>query len=236
MSTAMRNIYIMCCVAAICVAGGAARGAVLYTSYTETFPDDGGWIDRDAGLDWDVAQNGGVGSPPGSLEGFFASQPVPSPETDAWRADGSGNTGNFLGDYWTDVPGFTAWRFSFYAGDIVPSDLTIRFGNGVDTFTRLVGANVTSAGQWFTIDVPLSYGGWYGGTADDFSNALSSVTFIDVQVTRNGSGNQYYYMDNFQIRDDVAVSVPEPATGLFWFGAVLLYGLRRHMSRDGAEA
>lgn len=221
-------------VAVCCLISGLARGAVLYTPEQFT-GDDGGWIDRDAGTDWDVAHNGGFGNPAGSLEGFFDTQIVPSPETDAWRANGAGNTGNFLGDYWTDVPGFTAWRFSFYAADILPSDLTIRFGDGVNTFTRLVGSEVTAVDQWFTIDVPLSFSGWFGGSASDFSNALSNVTFIDVQVTRNGSGSQYYYLDNFLLHDEVSAAVPEPATGLFWFGAVLLYGLRRHMNRDETE-
>jgi hypothetical protein len=39
-------------------------------------------------------------------------------------------------------------------------------------------------------------------------------------------------MDNFQLHNDTSVSVPEPATGLFWFGAVVIYGLRRRMSHN----
>ena len=217
---------------AVCLAGGAARGAVLYQ---EDFSGtDGGWYNRPSGSDW-AASYDTFGNPGGSMGGQFGSLPIPNPEVGAWRADGAGATTGLMGDYLTG--GFTAWRFQFYAADVLPSDLTFRFGDGANTFSRLIGGSVTMVDQWFTIEVPLTYGGWFGGSSLDFSNALSSVTFIDVQVTRNGSGSQFYYMDNFQTTQDVmGASVPEPATGLFWFGAVLLYGLRRHMNRQGEEA
>lgn len=213
------------------VALGFALSGSAAVLYTETFTgSSAGWIDRDNLIDWDVSYNPGFGNPSGSLEGYFYPQDTPAPETDAWRINSGAN---FLGDYYTDVPTFTAWRFSFYAQDTLPSDLTVRFGDGVNVFALAVGSGVTSVGSWFTVTVPLTYGvGWYGGSALDFANALGGVTFIDVQVTRSGDMEQYYFMDNFELTDDpvnVASAIPEPSTGLFWFGAILLYGLRRHI-------
>lgn len=233
MRTPTQNSRLAMLLVAACLAGGVARGAVLYTENFDT--SDGGWINRPVGSDWSAGYNAGFGNPGGSMEGSFAGLIVPSPEVGAWRADGAGATTGLMGDYLTG--GFTAWRFQFYAADVLPSDLTFRFSDGANTFSRLIGSSVSMVDQWFTIEVPLTYGGWFGGSSVDFSNALSNVTFIDVQVTRNGSGSQFYYMDNFQTTQDVlGATVPEPATGLFWFGAVLLYGLRRHMNRQSAEA
>ena len=193
-------------------------------------------VDRDAGemeVDW---SNGQFYSGPGSLHGYFEEQIAPgSPETDAWRANSGSSGGAFTGDYWTDIGNFSGWRFQFYADDVLPSDLTIRFYDGVNWFSRAVGSQVTGLDNWFTVNVPLTYGGWFGGSATDFSNALGNVTFIDVQITRNGTPEQHFYMDNFELYyDPLAGTIPEPATGLFWFGAVLLYGLRRHMNRGQA--
>lgn len=233
MSTHLHKYLVRALAAVLCTVAGVAGAAVIYT---ETFGSAAGWTDRDLGVDMDVSYAGGVGHPPGSLEGVFYEQTgTPSPETDAWRAGPGASLGKFTGDYWGISGGFTAWRFSFYAANVLPSDLTIRFGDNINTFSMALGSQVTSAGSWFTIDVPLTYGGWFGGSAADFSNALGAVSFIDVQITRNGTNEQFYNLDNFQLHNETSVSVPEPATGLFWFGAVVLYGLRRRMNRDPSE-
>lgn len=219
----------------VVVALGLVLSAPAAVLYQETFTGSNpGWIDRDTGVDWDIAYSSGLGNLPGSVEGQFYEQDEPAPQTDAWRRDAGDLMGSYNGfQARFTTPGTpTAWRFSIYALDILPSDLSIRFGNGVNTFQQVINTGSMSVGSWFTVTVPLTYAGWFGGTAGDFASALSGVTFIDVQVTRNGAGEQFYYMDNFQVIDDVqavAGAIPEPATGLFWFGAMLLYGLRRHV-------
>ena len=208
---------------------GEAGAAVLGT---ETFGGGiSGWVDRDVD-EMTVSYNAGFGNAAGSLQGLFEAQGASSPETDAFRITAGSSGGMFTGDYWTDVPGFTAWTFSFYADDILPSDLLIRFNDGVNTFVRSVLSQVTAQDNWYSVTVPLTYVGWLGGSASAFSNALSNVTFIDVQLTRNGTGAQSYFLDNFTLSDTAATSVPEPSTaGLLLASVAVLRAARKRGSR-----
>ena len=213
---------------------GAARGAVFYT---ETFSSSGtvggpsGWVDRDPGKMVD-SWNSGFGHPAGSDQGTFAAQVFSLPQTDAWEANSTSSGGSFTGDYWVDTVGFTGFRLDFYAANVLPSDATLRFGDGTHVFSYSLGSQITAPGQWNQIGVTLNYalGGWFGGTAAQFSNTLHSVTFVDVQVSRNGRGAQTYYLDNFGLSNSL-IFVPEPTSGLFWFGWALVFGgLRRKLA------
>lgn len=206
----------------------AAPAAVFYT---ETF-DSGtaGWTDRDPG-ELTAGASATVGNPAGSLRGSFGTQLIPTPQTDALRAGTGASGGNFAGNYYADVAGFTGFKFEFYSTNVLPTDLSVRFGNGTNTFTLAVGYQVPSLGVWYTVGVPLDYSwGWFGGTAAQFSNTLSSVSFVEVQITRNGGTAQSYYVDNFRLVNEL-IFVPEPASGLFWFGWALVFGgLRRKLT------
>lgn len=194
--------------------------------YVETF-DTGanGWtVDRDPGK-MNGSWNGTEGNPPGTLAGTFNSQVIPSPQFDAWEATSSSSGGAFTGNYWSMYPGFSGYQFDFYAANVLPSQLTVSFGDGTNVFsyTALV-SYVPTTGMWYTVSVPLAYTPfWYGGTAEQFSNALTSVSFVDIEVTRKGTKAQTYYMDNFRILNDW-ILVPEPTSGLFWFGWALVFG------------
>lgn len=208
---------------------GEAGAAVLGT---ETFGGgQSGWVDRDVD-ELTVSYNAGFGDLAGSLQGSFEAQGASSPETDAFRITAASSGGMFTGDYWTDVPGFTAWTFSFYADDILPSDLLIRFNDGVNTFVRTVLSQVVAQDTWYTVTVPLTYAGWVGGSAAAFSNALSNVTFIDVQLTRNGTGAQDFFLDNFTLSDTAGGAVPEPSTaGLLLASVAVLRAARKRGGR-----
>ena len=189
----------------------AAQGA-SYT--TETFTGaSNGWTDRDAG-EMEVAYAGSVGNPAGSLGGTFADQGgFGFPEDDAFRATAAASSGAFTGNYWATVPGFTSWRFDFLAADILPSALTVSFSDGVNTFTRGILDQVTLLGQWNQILVPLvSFSGWLGASDAAFTSALGAVTQVDINVDRNGSGAQAFYVDNMRISN--AAVAPEPTTGM----------------------
>ena len=135
-------------------------------------------------------------------------------------------------------PGFSGYTFSFYAGNTVPSSMTLFMTDGTNIFYYNVESfnpQITSSGVWYTVTVPLaddqynSY--WYGGTSTQYSNMLSSVSEVGVDVTRNGKGAQTYYIDNFAIVNDLLL-VPEPTSGLFWFGWALVFGgLRSKLGR-----
>ena len=219
--------------AVVGMAVGWAGEAAAATLGTETFGGGlSGWVDRDVN-EMTVTYNAGIGNAPGSLQGSFAAQGEASPETDAFRITGASSGGNYTGDYWTDVPGFSSWSFSFYADDVLPSDLLIRFNGNGDTFLRTVLTQVTSVDSWYTVTVPLTYAGWLGGSASAFSNALGSVSFIDVQLTRNGTGAQNFYIDNFTLSDaGSGGTVPEPSTaGLLLASVAVLRAARKRGSR-----
>lgn len=217
------------CLSAILALGGSlsARAASFYT---ENFAaGTGGWQDRDPG-EMTVSHSAGFGNPAGSLQGSFASQGAASPEIDAFRADGTGSSAAFVGDYWTDVPNFSSWSFDFYSDDILPSDVLVRFSDGINTFFRSVSV-ASSLNAWQSVSVSLSYAGWFGGSASAFSNALAGVTFVDVQVSRSGTGAQSYFLDNFALNGGGGGggggAVPEPEQGLLILGAMVLFAFRR---------
>lgn len=204
-----------------------AQGATVYTSAFSA--NDEGWVDRDAS-EMAVSHAGGFGNPAGSLRGDFAAQGIPSPESDAFRANSGTASGAFVGDY--SAINATALKFNFYAADVTPSDLVLRFNGASYTFFRSLGSLVTGVGSWYSITVPLTWdASWIGSGAANFATALASVQWVDVQVTRSGTGSQTYYMDNFELKNTPldnggggGGAVPEPRTGIFalWIGALLL--------------
>lgn len=233
-----------------CVARAHGAAILLYFSatlfssaavfYTEEFNGSlNGVTDRDPG-EMAVTYQGGFGLPAGSAQGTFGTQVFPVPQTDAFRINTGTSGGAFTGNYWNDVPGFTGWQFHFYASNVMPSALTIRFGDGTNIFSGALNWQVLSTGAWYTVRVPLEYlngqVAWFGGTAAQFSNTLSAVSFIDIEVTRNGTGTQRYFVDNFSLVDEL-LFVPEPTSGLFWFGWALVFGgLRRKLAGRGLRS
>ena len=157
-----------------------------------------GWVDRDA-VEMVVSHTAEAGRPAGALVGVFALQSgVPVPETDAFRATTNSSGGGFTGNYWEHQSSFHGWSFDFQAGEVTPSTLQVRFGGGGSVFFANVLPQVGPAGSWRTIQTPTTHaGGWFGGTAAQWTNALSNVEWVEVQVARNGAEEQRYYLDNF---------------------------------------
>lgn len=209
----------------------AARGpaAVLYT---ETFEGGAnGWTG--AGGDMTVTPQASVGSPAsGAMQGVFAAQGFPIPQTDSFMID-SGT--DFLGSYNT-LTGFT---FDLFAESVLPSDLSVRIWSGANVFFYATSLALMNPGVWTTFEVPLTYSaGWQDGGEVAFLNALDNVTRVEVQLTRNGTGEQYFYLDNFGtlntgIGGGGGSAVPEPSTGLM-LGLVggLLLSLRKRVWRN----
>lgn len=208
-----------------------AQAAVLSS---ETF-DSGsnGWVDRDP-LEMTVNYNAGFGNSAGALQGTFASQGSPSFESDAFRATAASSGGAFSGNLYLSYTNVSNLAFDFLAEDILPSTFIVRIGNGVNTFIYNVNPQLNALATWTTVNVSLTYSaGWLGGSATQFSNVFNNVTFMDVQVGRNGTGAQDYFLDNFTLLGGTLenlVLVPEPGSiGLFLVGMAALLRMRRRI-------
>lgn len=206
---------------------------------TETWSDGHaeGWTG--VGTDMTVTYSGVAGLPPGSLSGTFGSQAIPASEVGAFHATGAASGGGFTGDYWSDVPGWTGWTFNFLAADILPSSVQLRLhGNGWTAWYN-VTAQINNVGQWQSVSVPSVYtAAWVPpGNEVNWSNALSAVEWIEVQVARAGEDEQSYFLDNFRIAMNElggSAAIPEPDYALMMalFMLMLLRGVK---SRAEAE-
>lgn len=176
----------------------------------EDFQTDPGWQSRDGEMA--VVWNAGVGNLAGSLQGSFGNQNTPFPEIDAFRIDYSVAGGPWVGDFYTLYPSNTQLTFDFMANDILPSSLVIQISDGFTTFIRNLLPQVGGVGSFSSIAIPLAYdAGWLGGSALQFSNVLGSVSFIDLQLARNNTLAQNYFVDNFAINNDDLPDPPAPA-------------------------
>ena len=163
-----------------------------------------GWYDADPSgkMTLQLYLNpGGDGAPSGT----FNAQSVPFPETDAFVADATSSGGRFTGDYFAEGYLPNSFSFHFLAADTLPSYLWLRFsgydGVATNTFRTLLTNQVTTAGSWQSVAIPLNYDTnlWFGGTGQAFSNTLSGVEWVDLRVTRSGTQKQSYYLDNFAL-------------------------------------
>jgi hypothetical protein len=220
------------CLGALLLWASAGLSSPAAVFVVENFNADPTWVDRDSG-EMTVAWNSGFGYlGSGSMEGGFAFQGVPSPETDAMRIDSGASGGDYSGNFYTKYAGFdlddSIFNFMFYSDTVLPSDLRFRIGNGSSTFSRSLTAQATSVGGWQSISVDLSYAGWLGGTGAQYSNLFSGVTFIDIQIARSGEDAHSFFVDDFTLTYDLddggggdpLDAVPEAATTQF-----LLLGL-----------
>ena len=197
---------------------GPASGAVMYLE--EFNVNAAGWGDRDAGemsVSYDGTNDRMVGS--------FASSFLPM--SDAFRIT-SGL--NFMGNYVT--PGLTQISFDLTAANVLPSDLFIRIFSGVDLFTYQF--NPVNLSDTYVVNLDWS-AGWNGLNEAAFNAALTSVTALEIQIARNGSGAQSYYLDNVQTLDtDLgggggSSAVPEPTmVSMFVLAVAVFSGLRRY--------
>ena len=222
----MKNAIFFCLMAA----ATAARGAVVYT---ETFDISGanGWGNRAGGL-MSVSGPASLGSPASdALQGSFAASGSPL-ITDAFNISSGGD---FVGDYTSlGVGGLTQFKFDLYAENAVPSDLFIYLvSGGVDYYSYQLNLSGMVVDSWRTFTVNLDGVGWSG--PGDFSTALGSVSEVQIELTRNGTSAQAFYLDNIQTLDGPvsgSSAVPEPNTLLMLsLAGAGLFSFRRYLSR-----
>ena len=175
-----------------------------YLIQRESWPEQQleGWSQSSVNwsLEWSGEALDGAG-----LSGVYAQQPVAFPATDAFVADASASGGVFSGDYFDSGKVPLSVSFDFLARDILPSLALFRMigvtGATTNTFFISLTNQLTVAGSWSHIVIPLQYdeGDWIGGNAESFTNSLGDVQRLEVRVTRNGTAEQKYLIDNFTL-------------------------------------
>jgi hypothetical protein len=196
-----------------------AAGDVIWMRETWD-EDDAGWAGATSEMTLEQSAFGG-----GTLKGLFLAQTVPTAEVGGFRATSASSGGAHVGDYWASPYGFSGWRFDFYAADVLPSSLYVRFYDGANTFQANLLDQITATAQWTALTTPgpaFGVDAWIGpGGAAGLSNALAQVQWIELRVERNNVGSQSFYLDNFQ------QVVPEPGALLLCLaGGGLLSALR----------
>ncbi len=107
----------------------------------------------------------------------------------------------------------TNMTFDFYSSIASPNDLFITFGNN----SYLVYQSVNLVSGLNSVSLNFT-SGWLGDT-DQFAAIFSDVSFFNMTIERNGSGDQFYYVDNFALYGNTGggpgpgpSAIPEPTT------------------------
>lgn len=205
------------------------HAAILHTA--DFSVDASGWHDNAAG---------GMAVTHDALNDWmtlsFSAQGFPIPETGSLVYDSGPN---FLGNYVS--LGITQISFDFYAADVLPSELSLVLQGAGETFTYTFFPAFVGSFDTYTVDLLWSYG-WDGIGESAFNTAVRDVTAIEIQITRSGTGLQYYYIDNISTYDTpldepVGGVVPEPQTlSLFAVAAFLIYAMRHRRFRIAGAA
>jgi hypothetical protein len=214
---------------ALLLAASSAPAAVLIT---ETFETAAGWTGSGS---MSVTHSAGQGNPAGSLQGEFAAQGFPIPQTGSFVID---NGLSFMGDY--NTPLLTGFTFDLMALTEVPSDVNVIFTSGANTFFYTLNLVGMTFNDWTHFEVALTYSAGWQGDESQFASSLGSVDEVQVQFARGSESQQFFYLDNFgttaQAFGGGGGAIPEPSSGLLvlFFGVVLL-GARKVSFSDMNE-
>ncbi len=201
----------------------ASNGAVLTV---ETFlPDHADFTLGSVGS-MDTTHDAGVGNVAPSLRGEFASQGFFFiPQTGSFRVE---SNANFTGSY----SGLTGITFDLMAATVLPLDVNLRLFTGAGVYFYTLATAPMSVGVWNPFAVPLIYAAGWTGDEAQFPSALNSVSAVEVQIARNTTAQQFYYIDNFGTTDEEFEldlgTIPEPVVGtLVMYAGAILYGAYR---------
>lgn len=131
--------------------------------------------------------------------------------------------GGWITDYWIE--------FDFWADDVVPDTLQIRWGNddvGGNTWGNTIDTSGIGIDSWGTLrtDTFSDFSDWQLAPfvdQADFLADLDSIDWIGVYIERAGTDAEVYGIDDFKLM------VPEPAEYLLLFAALgtALVAIRR---------
>ena len=176
-----------------------------YLIYQETWtpPGSSGWTSSSSAM-MELSAPGGYNHQ-GVLAGEFDAISIPIPESAGFTATSASSMGHFTGQYLAEgshTP-LSMW-FNLRCVDKLPSYASVRISGGPEG-TPTLFHSITSqiglqSGQWKTIDVPLNDPSiWVGGTAQDFTNIIQSISHVQIYLTRSGTELQSYELDDFSV-------------------------------------
>lgn len=221
-----RLAAIACC--ALCVICAVARAGVVTGTPEQWNSGFQGWTNA-AGASDAVLENSD-----GWLRLRFTgySGPPPAGGDETIRTWGAPATDMFVGNYSNaDAIGV---RFSFRATNQAPSQFELQFESGGHLWYYALSTNV-AINSWTDYEIPFDYNaGWdsdFGWSASTFLSDLESVDWIGLYIAREGSQDQAYELDDFEL------FVPEPAGICLLASAVAAlactYGRRRRRIEGG---
>ena len=153
---------------------------------------------------------GGIDPGPGSQ--WY--ETISTPSTDLFA-------GTWITDYWIE--------FDFWADDVVPDVLQVRWGNNEgNTWGNVIDTSGMGTGSWTALgsDSFLDVEDWRldpFATQGEFLTDLGSIDWIGIYIGRAGTDAEMYGLDDFKLM------VPEPAEYLLLFAALgtALIAIRR---------
>jgi len=207
---------------------GSAPGGFTDSGFSGAAGYNGGFGNTGADIETAAgATLGPNGSPSGagSYEGSFTLQGVPAPETGVLTITDPG----FATTYSSAYAGYTTYYFGFaFYGSVLPTDLLITVGSGMNAYVYNALSQISSALTWNDVIIPFG-SGWTGSG----SSLPDTIDYIDVSWSRNGGAAQSFFLDDFSVFGDDSSSssssssggpsaVPEPNTLSFIAFAMLL--------------
>lgn len=203
---------------AVCLLWAAAARADVVVEVAETWSSGlAGWTNTSLAT---TLSNPGGNTYLSALFGAEGEPPDPAMAADLIRTFSEPATNWFTGDYLGGSNAVAGVRFDFYADDVAPSKLEVRFGSGAREWAYEL--DTPAVDTWTTENVWFNYGAWEGGpgtTEADFLADLQAVDWIGVYIERSGLGEQDFFIDNFML------FVPEPGQVCLLASALLSIAL-----------
>jgi len=117
-------------------------------------------------------------------------------------------SGLYAGTWETDM-----WiAFYFWSGDVSANTLQVRWQSSTNSYVWGYVLTPPGAGSWSTLNAGFAnWDDWDidpGGSEDQYLADLSSIDWIGIYVTRSGTDEQVFGLDNFNL------AIPEPEE---WF-------------------
>jgi hypothetical protein len=154
---------------------------------------------------------------------FVDTTPFPIPDVGILSNRPGATSGAFTGNY--DSAVITLIGFDFQAVEFLPSGfISLEWGGSTSIYQVGFSSDGLQTGVWYTFTAPItvetkSLWAVLNGSLDDFSAARQSVSNIAIRITRTGTTQRHYLIDNIFIAN-------QPAMGSLMYSSGSIFRLR----------